>query len=286
MSSFLNCCIPQVEVDWGHNDRFEYLVLLNDDDLEPKWWRKSKLENITTVAKDLNGQCHWALYHQDVCGCCQRRFRIKGMLQKHVLYVLLPKEKMYVLPAEWDREYMKSQLHEILYIFRKLGAREITVSLRKKYNCGQSLNANAGFNAWGIDPSIGVSIESGTENTVHIKTKIKLSSVPLEVTLMKEKAYLESSSRHPVPIEVVEDRFVDRLQLDDRIHYLPTQHDWMHFIKERVKAKARSIQYTYVYHHGMTWTCSVFAKLQNVGVQVGNHVQNTDDDSIDTLAVF
>ena len=88
------------------NIRIEYLIVVTNDDNISTLCTGRVVDKIKVLGKQLQGQLHIALINKDTCMCCNKAFNVQDILVPHVLYVLLPKENVYVQLQNWDHEYL------------------------------------------------------------------------------------------------------------------------------------------------------------------------------------
>ena len=96
------------------NDCLEYLVLISDEELEMKPYLCSSTyrNRIKATEKNLHGIINIVPLSE------VNNYRIQGIIKTNTLYVKLPKENIYLSPSKFEHEYMKSQILELIYIFR------------------------------------------------------------------------------------------------------------------------------------------------------------------------
>jgi hypothetical protein len=162
------------------NDRLEFLIILHVHDLERSCFCKSLKQKIAKYADGLNGKLHIGIMNKDTCTCCAIPYQVQGVINAHEVYVKLPKENIYVRGMYWEHEYMKSKVQELLYIFRKLRARELELAVEQCDTNSRHISGDAGvsLSEYGIDVDVdvGIRVEDFKESSDCIRAKIVFAS--------------------------------------------------------------------------------------------------------------
>ena len=266
MATLFSCCGPKNK-DRSHpvNDRLEFLVFLSPDDMKVRCLSlKSRRTLIEATTKYLQGRLHMAFNDNDMCMCCEETFRINGIVDTTAMYVLVPKEQVYVKLHQWEHEYLKSQVQELIYIFRRLGAESlritVTQSHENKYNAGASLNArlqDLGIGT-GIGAGIGMDVGSETSNMDNISTSMVFDP---------EKDFCDAEKKSKPST-------ISDLMEDPNIHYLANRPAWQGFINNRLQGHATTIHFCFTHHNVIYISKKLQAKLNQTGLML--HVNNTD----------
>lgn len=204
------------------NDVLEYLIIIDDEDeLQRKNYYcdstyRKKLED---TERALRGE----LYIYTIDDVNNMNIIIKGILETNKLYVKLPKEKIFVSSKIFDSEYMKSQLTELIYIFRKTKATTLKIKQKQSNDSIRDLSLGAGVDI--SDITIGIDISRSSDN----KNETSFTS-ELEFEIQDDSSYVN---------DLIE------LYDDPKIHYLKRFYDWQNFVEERLDGKSKKITFRF-----------------------------------------
>jgi hypothetical protein len=281
------CCVPNTKSrteikKHQQNDRLEFLIVLTPSDFTSRWYRRSVCENVMKLADELQGKLHIGTINNDMCMCCQETYNVYGILRPHMLYVKLPKEGTYVRTDIWEHEYIKSQVHELMYIFRKLEARTLHVIVNKADQLEDSAGGSVdlGLSAYGIDASIGGKISNTTKSMDRIETYITFESDTSDSSSNGSENVRSSSdsstdlsgigifypSMHATQKEFYTS--VNDFVKDNTIHYLHKHHDWMNMLRERLDGNASMIKFQFSHQNVLYMSRKFITKMDNMGISV------------------
>lgn len=250
-------CIPRAPSPEGAlraycvNDRSQYLILLDEDDLVGHWWRRSRRAKILAAMRKLNGRTHWALFDANVCGCCGEPFAVKGALQRDLVYMCLPKENLYVPIQDWPKEQQLSQVHELLFLFSLLGLSEITITTEKWSETSNELAAHVEANM--VTLGLDVAHSDASQDTVHIR-----ASFP------PPPADAGAAADWPT--------FLDHLRSLQNVYHVFRNPDWIDLLMRRVQAGATKLFVTSLRVHKNAITAKASVRLQKLGLDAGVRV--------------
>jgi len=256
-----SCCRKTKKIKMRQNSRFEYLVIIKETDLTKCWGLKYK--SIKNKCADLNGIVHYAINNQDVCLCHNHNYIIHGMTKENTLYVKLPKEKIYTEQLKWEIEYEKSQLLELIYIFRKLGALELNISVKNIVSNTFSLAGELGLNVYGTDVSMGISRLEDQLCEDNIITKLKFNS--------------NSTDKYNSLQELLD---------DPKLYYYITKFDWQNFVSNRLEGNATDINFEFIYENTLSISNSAQLKLNKIGISMAHNNKNHVNKQISFSAIF
>ena len=212
----------------------------------------------------VQGQIHFGLVDKDSCICCNTQYVIQDILTPNILYVMLPKEKVYVKLHEWEHEYLKSQVQELVYIFRKLGAMELSISVNQNEETKNAWGGGIDIGYMGIDVGGGVCVSKGVANADIIQTHL----------------VYDSKQQLGAAIEKVED-----MLSDNGIYYLSNKPGWKNIINNRIKG-AKVIEFSFTHHDMIKMSKAFIVKLQNMGLSIHNYSKEVSWVRMDFKALF
>lgn len=276
MSALFPCCGPKnQDRPPPINDRLEFLVFLSPKDMKVRCLSmQSRRALIEATTKYLQGRLHMAFNDSDACMCCEETFRINGIVDTTAMYVLVPKEQVYVKLHQWEHEYLKSQVQELIYIFRRLGAANLRITVTQsrdnKYSAGASLNArlhDLGIGT-GVGLGLGFDVGSETSNMDNISTSMVFDpkkEFSDRIQGEKEGAAAKAANKPSTLSDLLNDA---------NIHYLANRPAWQGFINNRLQGYATTIHFSFTHHNVIYISKKLQAKLNQTGLVL--HVSNTD----------
>lgn len=243
------------------NDRLEFLVILDGDDEQPINCLFSSLkEKVLKYSNKLQGKLHVADIQSDKCSCCDTQYIIQDVISTRKLYAKLPKENIYIELSKFEHEYIKSKMEELIYIFRKLGARELDITINK--DNGQE-KETSGF----IEASLGFFGLGAGISYSHAENDLNNIQIHLEFEKKEDKE------------KISEQTFIDSFYNDPHIHYLHNHPDWQGFINGRIIGKMKQIDFVFIHSNAISINRNVQVKLEKIGIEYGSkhnsHVKST-----------
>jgi hypothetical protein len=186
---------------------------------------------------------------RDKCICCNKPFSIRGVMSKHTLYAKLPKENIYVPVESWYHEYMKSQMLELLYILRHLGAHNVHLKLERRIDETSVVEASGSLGNMVPNLAVDVGIK-------HNKVKHGDNLIDLEATYDTEGFE---------PYTSMED-----FSKDLNIFYLSQSQDWQDIIIQRLSCQVMQLKFTFNITDSVKVDNEFYGKLQKMGVAIAN----------------
>jgi hypothetical protein len=182
----------------------------------------------------------------DTCICCDQPFIMNDVLDTNRLYVLVPKVRVYVQFHQWEHEYLKSQVQELVYIFRCLGAASLRITVSQSQSTGdlQEGAVNAHLHELGI--SAGISVSSD-------KDVLNLDSISTHMTFDEDICAIKS---------------INDLLVDNNIHYLSNRPAWQSFVNNRLQGRAKSIQFTFTHHNVIYMSKQLTINMSKAGIMM------------------
>lgn len=277
-------------------DRYNFLLLVDPGDLHVrilKCLRKDRKKQFLDQSKYMNGFLHLTFVEQkscdddvsgggdarcdaprekstdgcnaDKCICCNKQFSIKGVMSKHTLYAKLPKERIYVSVDTWYHEYMKSQMLELLYILRKLGAKTTHLTLEKRFDEASSMEADASLG--NMIPHLAADVG------------IKHNRVKESKNLIDFDATYDSEGFTPY-------KTMEEFQMDSNIFYLSQSQDWQDIILQRIHCNVVQLKFTFNISDTVKVNNTFYTKLQKMGVNVSNSISASGSLSVNGVVSF
>lgn len=247
------------------NDRLQYLIMVDTKDLKSKWYSKSKKDILVNQVENLRGKVHWGLLDSsenymstesiqlDKCECCKNnQLEIKGMVELYTIYVHLPKENKYVEFDEWENDYTKSRLGELITIFTLLGAKSLVINLNKNLNNQSKKSGELSVNEMGIDVGVGYQVEKSNDTTDSIGYKIKLEGINLD-KLREMYSNTESFIEH-----------------NTHLYYLYNNSEWISYIEQRLLGGAKTMDCKYNHKKILKASINLKLKMEKVGISISS----------------
>lgn len=196
------------------NARLQFLILLRDVDYKKciysfrdiLWYKKNNFPG--------------DLILENFDDCHQLPYYIQEPIMPRQLYVMLPKEKMFVPSDVFTEMYIRSKMRELIQIFIKLNAKTIKFT---RYD-SQSEISNIALDATLSIPKATLSNVTNIEN---------------EDKTLTGTEYVMKFSENIEPFSMK-----DFLNVDN-YHYLSQQSDWQYMIKRRIDYGMTYYKYIY-----------------------------------------
>lgn len=222
----------------------EFLIILQPTDYKSCPMAKSHFERLQKSSKSLPGVLHCVNMEElsnlvNVDGVMKPKYLIQDMSIPRVMYIKLPKEELYVKSDNWEYEYLKSQVQEIIHIFGILGAKRISYNIntnnQKHREIGGSLSIG--------DMPVETSVEFKSDKT--------------------ETAALAGSISYPkftiTPTE-------ELIRSDKNIYYLGKKYHWQHMVRRRLERGTLTDKFNYRFGRDVSLSLGVTTKFQKAGI--------------------
>jgi hypothetical protein len=191
--------------------------------------------------------------------CCDRPFVIHDVVDTCSLYVMVPKEHIYVRSHQWEHEYLKSQVQELIYIFRRLGASSLRITVSQNQDSYESYGGSVKAHIQELGMGAGLSL-------VHEKDTTNMDSISTSIVFEPQ----EKSRRHDVAaLATIED-----LLADPQIHYLSNRPAWQNFVNNRLQGQATMIHFTFTHHNVIYMSKRLMLSCSRAGITVHDTSQN------------
>jgi len=181
------------------------------------------------------------------------KYVIRDVALPRVTYIKLPKEEIYVKSDEWEYEYMKSQIQEIILIFGILGAKKIMYDVSDNSEVNKNIGANLGVG----EP--GLIAEAGLEISQH-KSKFSKFSGLVEFPEPKQE----------IPT-------LEHLQTAANIFYLPKKYHWQAMVRNRIVSYTSKDTFDYKFGKDFNISGKLSAKFNKIGIGFSMGQDNLTD---------
>lgn len=237
------------------SDIMQFLILLKDDDYQSCPMTKSFYTKTLQVGRDLPGVLHIGNLmeiNEKKEGEREARYVIKRMALPKVTYIKLPKEGLYVRADEWEFEYMKSQIQEVIMVCGLLGAKKVSYDITQNEETNRSVGANLDMGNLVQGVGGGAKLSSGKG---------------VESQLIGEVEFEEREDLN-VSFEALEEE-----EQVGNIHYLMRLPQWMSMVDNRVRRRVSRSEFKYRYNRELYINADLMAKVRGMGIsfEYGNN---------------
>ncbi len=223
------------------NVRNEFLILLRKSDYKKRYYlcNKSYYDLLQEYEEEFDGTLHLVNVKsiED-----DKKYKIHGMVYSHIVYMLLPKEKIYVLPELFPYKYMESQHEELKHIFALLGAKSIKWKIMDKKDENNEVNGKVNVSTGAINGGLG--FENSENNS----------------DLFKNEGMRTFPDNKIVPN-------IKNILNDKSIYYLMMEDSWKDIIKRRIESNIEYDKFSYLYQNKMVIQKGFESNLDKIGIQ-------------------
>ena len=218
MNEIIETFFRNLSLSSKYNCRLRFLLLLRDDDYKKCIW--SRKDMICYRKSQFPGQ----LIIERFSEVDTIPYNIEGPPLPRKLYIMLPKEKLFIPSDNFTSRYIDSKLQELKNIFVALQAKSIKV--KKIYCTEESTRIGAGVGGSSFSDRIHGDIEVDDLQSNHISITNEMTfGEPLDAVSIEDFSN-ESSSVY-------------------RYYYLGKEFEWQNIIQRRLKDRMLSDKYTY-----------------------------------------
>ena len=228
------------------NDIMEFLIILKESDFTSK----PKCANFHSKIIKYEDEIPGVLNCVDLLKISELeedtklpKFIFRDIAIPRIMYIKLPKENVYVKSEEWEFEYMKSQIQEIIIIFGLLGAKKITYDTSD--NCAEHKEIGA---------NLGIGDPATASANIGMEIKYGKSSY----------SKFRGEAEFPVPIDSVPS--LHKLLEEKNLYYLPRKFHWKTMVRNRIKSHILRDKFDYEFGKDMYINSNLTTKFNNIGV--------------------
>ncbi len=231
----------QYEIPNIKNIRNEFLILLRKSDYKKRYYlcNKSYYDLLQEYEEEFDGILHLVNVKSIEN---DKKYKIHGMVYSHIVYILLPKEQIYVLPELFPYKYMESQHEELKHIFALLGAKSIKWKIMDKKDENNEVNGKINVNTGVINGGLGF---ENCENNSDLFKNEGMRTFPDKKIIPNIKSILNDKS----------------------IYYLMMEDSWKEIIKRRIESNIEYDKFSYLYQNKMVIQKGFDANLDKMGIQ-------------------
>lgn len=223
------------------NEITKFLILLTDSDFESACPMMPSLNYRIIHFNDFPGQ----LIIDRFSNIENLDYKIEDSPQPKLLYILLPKEQLYINIKDYDSRILTSKMEEITNIFMYLGATEINSTKYYKTSKNENIAIGGGVDINGVNISSETYGENSTTNVNETMETLSFPSQP-DFKLFIPELY--------------------------NYHYLPKTNEWQHIIKRRVDGLIKEYKYTFINTETKKLRRKLINKLKYLNITVDyNH---------------
>jgi hypothetical protein len=232
------------EIQTMKNIRNEFLILLRKSDYKKRFYlcNKSYSDLLEEYEEEFDGILHLvnvkSIQDKDI----SQKYKIHGIVYSHIVYMLLPKEKIYVLPELFPYKYMESQHEELKHIFTLLGAKSIKWKIMDKKDENSELSSKININSGNINGGLGYESENSTSD------------------LFKNEGVRTFPNNKIVPN-------IKHILNDKSIFYLMMEDSWKDAITRRIESNIEFDKFSYLYQNKISIQKGFETNLDKMGIQ-------------------
>lgn len=242
----------------SHNTMFEFLIVLYPSDLKQSLSDciyGNKRQRFLKQSQYLNGFLHVCqvanstnnFSAQHTCECCNKPYAIRGVVSRNILYALLPKEGIYVDMQNWYHEYLKSQMMELLYIFRRLGAINVHLTIEKNDDDTDAIEG------------------SGSVSMPNIFSDLTAEAGFKSNTVQHSGNSIDITASYALNDAVAYKRMEDFVS-DTKVAYLTQRQDWQDMVVQRIECGVNQLKFSFNVTNSLQVETSFYAKLKQLGM--------------------
>lgn len=197
------------------NQRLQFLILLRDDDFQKCLF--SYRDMLAYRKNNFPGD----LIIERFDDCEQLPYRIQEPVMPRQLYIMLPKEKLYIPSDIFTESYIRSKMRELIQIFVKLNAKSVLFSYSDMADEKQGLQLHSYLRMPNTSMvEISERFERETQSIIATKYEMKFKE-----------------NKEPF-------RLQDFLN-SDNYYYLKQEDSWQYMIQRRIDYRMTYDKYTY-----------------------------------------
>ena len=154
-----------------HNDILNFLIILTDEDYINKhiFGGKSLYEKLLNKASLFYGNLDIKKFSEftNSANNIAHLYLIDGNIIPRIVYIRLPKEKLYVPAEHFQERYLDSKINELCNIFTTLQAESIQMSIIHENSSNIKLSISSGVTIQGIEANIECGKTTDTNKKIY-----------------------------------------------------------------------------------------------------------------------
>ena len=198
------------------NEKLKFLIFLNEEDFKKYLYifpsRKDRLKN---QKYNFPGE----LIIEKYDNIDKLNYKIENSPIPNQLYIMLPKEKLFINPENFTSRLIDSKLEELKNIFMLLKANTVKINKNLKIISKEKIEINTSINIDKIDIDQKINLENSESNINNISNKMTFLNDPNPIDLSK--------------LEI------------DNYYFLNKQFDWQNMIIRRIEGDLSTDKYVY-----------------------------------------
>ena len=231
------------------NDILQYLIILTREDYKSGTFSKSTHDKLIDKLDLFMGILNIEKlddFKLNNANNINLKYKIDGNITPRILYIRLPKEKLYIPADAFQERFLDSKMNELISIFSTLCSKSIKISVIHENSSQINLNLGAGANIKGVEINANAKRESKANN--------KISTV-------REITFQEPSKNQKLNIDIFGDY--------NKFFYLPKDESWIDIIRRRInnKASGDDFKYNYKDYNCVTKELSAYLKVLHINLQ-------------------
>ena len=232
-----------------HNDILQYLIILTREDYKSGTFSKSTYDKLIDKLDLFMGILNIEKlddFRLNNPNNMNLIYKIDGNITPRILYIRLPKEKLYVSADVFQERFLDSKMNELISIFSTLWSKSIKISVTHEKSSQINLNIATGANINGVEVKANGKRESEENN--------KISTV-------REITFQEPNKNEKLNIDIFGNY--------SKFFYLPKDESWIDVLRRRINNKASSdvFKYNYKDYNCVTKELSTYLKVLHINLQ-------------------
>ena len=247
MSTPCQCVLDELRGKY-RNPRLQFLILLREEDYQKCLY--SYRDMIMYRKHNFPGDLIIEKYED----CDQLPYAIKDPPIPRQLYIMLPKEKLFVVSESFAEMYLRSKIRELIQLFVTLNAKSVKFM---RYDAEKQHNH--------VCLEVGLAVPQAT---VSLQSRIENENAAFSGT-----QYVMSFADNGTPFDPNE-------LLSDQFYYLREEPSWQDIVTQRVDYKMSAYQYSYQHHEQKILKRKFVAKMKMLDLSADYNAEQFKDFAI------
>lgn len=198
------------------NEKLKFLIFLNEEDFKKYLYIfPSRKDRLKSQKYNFPGE----LIIEKYDNIDKLNYKIENSPIPNQLYIMLPKEKLFINPENFTSRLIDSKLEELKNIFMLLKANTVKINKNLKIISKEKIEINTSINIDKIDIDQKINLENSESNINNISNKMTFLNDPNPIDLSK--------------LEI------------DNYYFLNKQFDWQNMIIRRIEGDLSTDKYVY-----------------------------------------